>query len=62
MKPKVDFCFKELLSDSVVLQGLLPKVKKQEYPESGLLNWMRFMNAEKKEEFEMLAKEDEYME
>lgn len=40
----------------------LPKLKKYEYPETELLNWMRFMNAEKKEEFEMLAEKDEYIE
>ena len=40
----------------------LPKLKKYEYPESELLNWMRFMNAEKKEEFAMLADKNEYME
>ena len=40
----------------------LPKLKRYEYPETELLNWMRFMNAEKKEEFEMLANKNEYME
>lgn len=40
----------------------LPKLKKYEYPETELLNWMRFMSAEKKEEFEMLAEKDEYIE
>lgn len=39
----------------------LPKLKKYEYPETELLNWMRFMNAENKEEFEMLAKGNNYM-
>ncbi len=40
----------------------LPKLKKDKYPETELLRWMHFMNAEKKEEFEMLAKENEYIE
>ena len=39
----------------------LPKLKKYEYPETELLNWMCFMNAEKREEFEMLADKNEYM-
>lgn len=40
----------------------LPKIKKYEYPETELLNWMRFMNAEREEEFQMLADGNEYME
>lgn len=40
----------------------LPKLEKHQYPETELLNWMRFMNAEKKEEFMMLAEKDEYIE
>lgn len=40
----------------------LPKIEKHQYPETELLNWMRFMNAEKKEEFMMLAGKDKYIE
>ena len=50
-------------TDKIELHILeLPKIAKYDYPETELLNWMRFMNAERKEEFEMLAKENEYME
>ena len=34
----------------------LPKVAEHEYPETALLKWAKFLNAEKKEEFEMAAK------
>ena len=33
----------------------LPKLKEREYPQTELLNWVRFFNAEQKEEFEMAA-------
>jgi flagellar biosynthesis/type III secretory pathway protein FliH len=36
----------------------LPKLAKHEYPQTELLNWARFLNAEKKEDFEMIAKSD----
>lgn len=50
-------------TDKIELHILeLPKIAKHDYPGTELLNWMRFMNAERKEEFEMLAKENEYME
>lgn len=39
----------------------LPKLKNERYSESELLDWMRFMNAEKKEEFEMLASKNKYL-
>ncbi len=32
-----------------------PKIREREYPETELLNWARFFNGEKKEEFEMAA-------
>ena len=99
MKPKVDFCFKELMEDAEIRRGfisallgvepreierteLLPtflrkehsedkleihileltKLKRREYPETELLNWARFFNAEKKEEFEMAAGTSQYIE
>ena len=39
----------------------LPKLSRYEYPEDELLRWARFLNAEEKEEFEMMAKEDSYI-
>ena len=39
----------------------LPKLAEREYPETALLKWARFFNAEKKEEFEMVAKTDPYI-
>ena len=40
----------------------LPKLAKREYPETELLNWARFFNAEQKEEFEMAAETSPYIE
>lgn len=40
----------------------LPKLVKYEYPQTELLNWARFLNAEKKEEFEMIAKTNGFLE
>lgn len=46
-----------MYSDKIEIHTLeLPKLTKYEYPDSELLNWARFMNAEKREEFEMVAK------
>lgn len=39
----------------------LPKLNNVGSSESELLDWMRFMNAEKKEEFEMLAAKNKYL-
>lgn len=39
----------------------LPKVAEYEYPETALLKWAKFLNAEKKEEFEMAAKTDPHI-
>ena len=40
----------------------LPKLKKNNYPETELLNWAKFMNAERQEEFEEMAEKDKYIE
>ena len=40
----------------------LPKLNRHQYPETTLLKWARFINAEKKEELEEMAKTDEYIE
>ena len=40
----------------------LPKLKKHDYPETELLNWAKFMNAERQEEFEEMAEKDQYIE
>ena len=40
----------------------LPKLKKYDYPETELLNWAKFMNAERQEEFEAMAEKDQYIE
>ena len=39
----------------------LPTLAEREYPETALLKWARFFNAEKKEEFEMVAKTDPHI-
>ena len=51
-----------LYSDKLEIHILeLPKVRKNKYPDSELLRWLQFINAEREEEFEMLAKDNEYM-
>lgn len=39
----------------------LPKLAEHEYPETTLLKWAKFLNAEKKEDFEMVAKTDPHI-
>ena len=39
----------------------LPKLAEHEYPETALLKWAKFLNAEKKDEFEMAAKTDPHI-
>lgn len=52
-----------MYSDKLEIHILeLPKVRKKQHPETELLKWMQFINAEREEEFEMLAKNDNYME
>jgi hypothetical protein len=57
MKPKTDFCFKELMeytrrrmySDKLELHiPELPKLAKREYPQTELLKWASFFSAEKR--------------
>ena len=71
MKPKVDFCFKELMEDTrrrMYMDKLeihileLPKLEGYEYPRTELLKWGSFLRAEKKEEFEMAAEGSSYIE
>ena len=38
----------------------LPKLGKREYPETELLNWAHFFNAEEKEAFKVAAERSEY--
>lgn len=53
---------KELYSDKLEIHILeLPKLAKFQYPQTEILSWARFFNGEEKEEFEMLAKSDEYV-
>ena len=39
----------------------LPKLKKYSHPETELLNWMRFINADKEEEMEKMADKNQYI-
>ena len=51
-----------MYSDKVEIHTLeLPKLAKYEYPETELLKWRQFINAETKEEFEMAAEKSEYI-
>lgn len=53
---------KEKYTDKLEIHILeLPKLFRHEYPETELLRWARFLNAERKEEFENMAKEDPYI-
>lgn len=54
---------KLLYTDKIEIHVLeLPKLKKYEYPETELLRWARFFNAENKEEMKMAVQGDKYME
>ena len=47
-------------SDKLEIRVLeLPKLSQYEYPETALLNWAKFINAEKKEEMEKMAQKDD---
>ena len=54
---------REKYSDKLEIHLLeLPKLAGYENPKDEVLRWAKFFNAETEEEFEMLAKEDEYIE
>lgn len=47
---------RKLYSDKFEIHTLeLPKLAKHDYPETELLKWLQFINAETEEEFEMAA-------
>lgn len=53
---------RKMYSDKIEIHTLeLPKLAKYDYPETELLQWLQFINAETKEEFEMAAGESEYI-
>ena len=53
---------RKMYSDKVEIHTLeLPKLAKYEYPETELLKWLQFINAETKEEFEMAVEKSEYI-
>ena len=53
---------RRMYSDKFEIHTLeLPKLAKHEYPETELLKWLQFINAETKEEFEMAAEKSEYI-
>ena len=53
---------RKMYSDKYEIHTLeLPKLAKHEYPETELLKWLQFINAETKEEFEMAAEKSEYI-
>lgn len=53
---------RELYSDKLEIHILeLPKLNQYEYPHTALQNWARFFNSETREEFEMFAKSDNYV-
>ena len=56
------FYLGKMYSDKFEIHTLeLPKLAKHEYPETELLKWLQFINAETKEEFEMAAEKSEYI-
>ena len=53
---------RKLYSDKFEIHTLeLPKLAKHDYPETELLKWLQFINAETEEEFEMAAEKCEYI-
>ena len=54
---------RKLYSDKFEIHTLeLPKLAKHDYPETELLKWLQFINAETEEEFKMAAEKDPYIE
>ena len=54
---------KRMYTDKMEIHILeLPKLKEKQYPENELLDWARFINAEKREEFKHMAEKNEYLE
>lgn len=53
---------RELYTDKFEIHILeLPKITKYEYPQTELLNWAQFFGAKSREEIQMLAEKDEYI-
>lgn len=53
---------KRMYTDQMEIHVLeLPKLEKREYPESELLDWARFLNAERKEDLSAVAEKNEYI-
>lgn len=53
---------RELYTDKFEIHILeLPKLAKQEYPQTELLRWAQFFGAKSREEIQMLAEKDEYI-
>ena len=54
---------RKMYSDKFEIHTLeLPKLAKHDYPETELLKWLQFINAETEEEFKMAAEKDPYIE
>ena len=53
---------KRMYTDKMEIHILeLPKLAEKQYPENELLDWARFINAEKREEFKHMAEKNEYL-
>lgn len=63
---KITFCDTETGEQYTDLMELhileLKKLPPQDCNENGIIRWMRFLGGKKQEEFEMMAKQDEYIE
>lgn len=54
---------RQLYSDKMEIHILeLPKLAQKEYPASELLDWVRFLSADSREEMERMAEKNEYLE
>ena len=66
MKPKIDFAFKEIMMNENARIGFLSAILKLNPKElkedaSDILLWAKFINAEEKEEVDMLATKNSYI-
>ena len=53
---------KRMYTDKMEIHILeLPKLSEKQYPENELLDWARFINTEKREEFKHMAEKNEYL-
>lgn len=68
MLPTNDFCFKELMQNPKVRKGFIAGIlgkdpsEIEKVSDESVLHWMKFFSGKTQEDFETMAKQDEYLE